>query len=407
MQVGEVFERAAYVLKVDPASGDVLEMSQGPIRSWMKFAALYRDWRSPLPDGPVIDQVAVLEWYLDPALTLLEERYLLGRDDALGALGFIGFVHRDQTTYPNFVWWALPPAAEIPVMTRKRTPVDRVTVTPSAPVITPTPDPVQPPVELMVRVDITAGANVRRGPTTGTPTLATLPPLTRVQVARIVPGQDGDTHRWVERREGGYIREDLLGPVTAAPVVSIARFRSPIAPGKYSITSAYQPDPEKEKKHNGVDLGAALKTPIVAGGLGQVAFLLRCVKCRPDAPSWDSQNLTEAQRTAAFNDPDWGFGYGDAVVLRLAYGDLPDAARARIDELKLPGAFAYVLFGHLDTIRVKVGQCVGPETVLGTVGLKGNTDGPHVHIEARISLKGDETSIYNRTQIDPGLIYAL
>lgn len=407
MEPGEVFERAPYVLKFDAATGDVRTISQQPIHSWLKLAHVRTNWRSPLPQHPVISRVAELRWYLDAACTQLEEIYLLGWDEKWGALGLIGFIHKDQTTYPNFVWEAVPPAERVPIMTRKRTPVERVTVTPSTPVTEPTPPPVQTPTRLMVRADITLGANVRRGPTTSTPTFATLPPLTMVDVAQIVPGQDGDTFRWVERKAGGYIREDLLGPVTAAPVVSVPKFRSPVTAGLYAITSTYQPDAGKPNKHNGVDLGAAMKTPVVAGGLGQIAFLYRCAKCQTVAETWAAAGLTEAQKAAAFNDPDWGFGYGDSVIVRFAYGDLPDAARAALDRLSLRGAFVYVLFGHLDEITVRAGDCVGPETVIGTVGQDANSSGPHVHVEARASMKGDETSIYNRTQIDPSLIYAL
>lgn len=62
------------------------------------------------------------------------------------------------------------------------------------------------------------------------------------------------------------------------------------------------------------------------------------------------------------------FGYGNHVIIAHAKG------------LKS-------LYGHMDKIFVKVGQIVKDSDLLGTVGMTGNTSGPHTHLE--ITRNGD------------------
>lgn len=406
--VGHVTERRPYVLDVDPNTGELISISEGPIVTYMKLVALHRNWRSAF--GVVVDEVIELHWYLDKACTQRAEVYRYGWSKQHGGLGLIEFGDNEGLNARlNGIWHAAPPAANVPVLERKPNPVDklRITITPATPVVTPTLPPAPTVVAKLVRADITAGAKVRQGPTTSAPTLTTLPALAPVQVIGFADSLDGDGYQWAQRREGGYVRDDLLGlPGAATPGATIAKFSPPVV-GLYTITSRHQPDKTRPKPHDGVDLAAAMETQVAARGVGKVAFLYRCAYCTETKPTWDAHGLTQAQRTAAFNDPKWGYGYGDSVIVRFAYGDLPDAARAELDRLGLRGGFAYVIHAHLDQILVDEGDCVGPDTVIGTMGQDGNSSGPHLHVECRVSLKGDETSIYNRTQIDPGLIYTL
>lgn len=68
-------------------------------------------------------------------------------------------------------------------------------------------------------------------------------------------------------------------------------------------------------------------------------------------------------KVIAVGSTSWGAAYGTMVVVRS-------------------GRFDYA-FCHLSTTRVSVGQRVRPGTVVGLVGLTGNTTGPHLHFEAR------------------------
>lgn len=45
--------------------------------------------------------------------------------------------------------------------------------------------------------------------------------------------------------------------------------------------------------------------------------------------------------------------------------------------------FKKVFFAHLKEIKVSVNQYVDPTTIIGVMGLTGNTTGPHTHIEIR------------------------
>lgn len=86
--------------------------------------------------------------------------------------------------------------------------------------------------------------------------------------------------------------------------------------------------------HSGVDLAAALGTPVLAVGTGTVAF-------------------TGEQGV-----------YGNLVVVNHAQG-------------------IQTRYAQLDTITVQVGQTLQPGDRLGTVGQSGNATTPHLHFEVR------------------------
>lgn len=49
-------------------------------------------------------------------------------------------------------------------------------------------------------------------------------------------------------------------------------------------------------------------------------------------------------------------------------------------EVEHPGGYKSI-YGHMGQIDVTLGQAVTPSSILGTVGLTGNTSGPHTHLE--------------------------
>jgi hypothetical protein len=138
MRAGQVSHRSTYVLKIDPNTGETISI-EGPVVSYMKLAAVHENWRSDF--GVVVDKVAVLEWYLDAALTQRAEVYKIGWSKQHGGLGFIEYGDGDLTTRLNGIWPAAPPAEHVPVLERKPNPVDKVkiVVTPTTPVNVPTP----------------------------------------------------------------------------------------------------------------------------------------------------------------------------------------------------------------------------------------------------------------------------
>lgn len=112
-------------------------------------------------------------------------------------------------------------------------------------------------------------------------------------------------------------------------------------PGK-KITSAYR-IPGKHWScgyHTGVDYAAPTGTPVVAAKFGKVL---------------------EAKDGVSF-----GPSYGLAVIIDHGQG-----VRA--------------VYGHLSKINVKAGDKVGAGDKIGEIGSTGNSTGPHLHFEARIT----------------------
>jgi murein DD-endopeptidase MepM/ murein hydrolase activator NlpD len=109
--------------------------------------------------------------------------------------------------------------------------------------------------------------------------------------------------------------------------------------GEFSINSPFgaRNDPINDQTgvHEGIDLGAPMRTPVKASALGRVTFA-----------GWEGR-------------------YGRLV---------------KIDH----GLGVETRYAHLDKVMVKVGQKIGPDTVLGLLGNSGRSTGPHLHYEVRI-----------------------
>ncbi|MBQ5671263.1 MAG: DUF436 family protein, partial [Oscillospiraceae bacterium] len=93
---------------------------------------------------------------------------------------------------------------------------------------------------------------------------------------------------------------------------------------------------EKIQAHAGIDIGAAMGTPIVASDGGNVIV-----------STYDG-------------------GYGNYVMIN--HGD----GRS-------------TLYGHMSSRAVSVGQTVTKGQVIGYVGSTGNSTGPHIHFEIRVN----------------------
>jgi murein DD-endopeptidase MepM/ murein hydrolase activator NlpD len=106
--------------------------------------------------------------------------------------------------------------------------------------------------------------------------------------------------------------------------------------------------------HSGVDIGAPMGAPVVAAGSGIII------------------------------SSGWLGGYGKAVVIQH-------------------NGVQQTLYGHLSEVFVQPGQRIEQGTVIGRVGSTGNSTGPHLHFEARVSTADGWVAI------DPGadIKYAL
>jgi murein DD-endopeptidase MepM/ murein hydrolase activator NlpD len=86
--------------------------------------------------------------------------------------------------------------------------------------------------------------------------------------------------------------------------------------------------------HTGVDFTAAIGTAVRSVGSGTVV------------------------------EAGWDGSYGNDVIVRMSDG-------------------MYVLYGHLSSVGVQVGQSLVPGQLIGQSGATGNVTGPHLHFEVR------------------------
>lgn len=133
------------------------------------------------------------------------------------------------------------------------------------------------------------------------------------------------------------------------------------------IGDAYDPPrPGREERHHGIDFGyyhfqdrdSMLGEPVQSMLPGVVASVLN-----------------------------GQYPYGNMVIVETDRTNFPDSLSDRIDIP--PGQSLYVLYAHLDkTPLVNLGDRVAGCQQLGEVGMSGNTDIPHLHIETRLGPTG-------------------
>ena len=81
------------------------------------------------------------------------------------------------------------------------------------------------------------------------------------------------------------------------------------------------------------------------------------------------------------------YPYGNMLIIETGLADFPASLRDRIDIP--PGQSLYVLYAHLDQPpSVAPGERVATCQSLGAVGMSGNTDIPHLHLETRLGPAG-------------------
>ena len=119
----------------------------------------------------------------------------------------------------------------------------------------------------------------------------------------------------------------LLRPLPTCPLALSWPLEAPLGDGF---------GPRGDRFHAGLDLEAALGTPVAAAAPGQVVF------AGPAAGGW-----------------------GNLVVVEHAGG-------------------VQTMYAHLESISVRRGRVVATGTRLGTVGATGRATGPHLHFEVRV-----------------------
>ncbi|NWF68317.1 MAG: peptidoglycan DD-metalloendopeptidase family protein, partial [Chloroflexi bacterium] len=162
-----------------------------------------------------------------------------------------------------------------------------------------------------------------------------------------------------------------------------------------------------EVQHNGWDLGANTGEPMLAGPNGGVVTqTMLCTKCTPDRPSTLMQGLSLGDQSV-FNDPGWGFGYGNFVVIRYDHTLLPASTQQRLAQRSLPGAHIFVLYGHLASFNVGVGQPLSAHQQFAQCGNTGNSEAAHLHLEVRAGANPNAQWAQLRSGLlDPGVLFS-
>ena len=397
-------------------------------------------------------QGQIYKWF---NLTFPDGRMGWVRDDLLDIQGDctpFGYGNYDARTYAfTALTVTVTPSSPAPAQTAPATPDTTPAAPPAAPVTAPaqpastvnvtisvtTPAPAATPTNCVATVRSDSRAKVRAQPSINANTLGAMDPGQQTPVQNVVPGQDGQNFRWIQTTFNGatgYIREDLLtysadctafgvgttqpaGGVPPAAIAAAATDPGQIALYPTPLRLPYQifqefGDTRYGSAHKGTDLttrpqGPSVDgAPLFSGSKGFVHYTVKCTRCTPDKPNFQSQNI-QFWDANAVRDPAWGYGFGNHVVLRYAWADLPNALRQEMTNRSLAGGFAYVYYAHLQRIDVTDGAPVTSDTQIGLLGNTGNSNGHHIHIELHISMYDNEHDVFNRINLNPRLMYSL
>ncbi|MBK9122542.1 MAG: M23 family metallopeptidase [Chloroflexi bacterium] len=256
------------------------------------------------------------------------------------------------------------------------------------------------------------GVNVRRGAGTVFEPVGRFPHRTRCRIVGAQPEHNrASRFKWVNvEAQGttGWIREDLLRYVGDVERHGLAYLDAYPAPMEHSWwVRDWNTDPNFAAIHYGWDLGAVTGEPVLAGPTGGlVVQVTRCTACTQAQPNVLSQGR-RLNDPAVLQDPAWGFGYGNYVVVRYLHDQLPASTRAELQRRNLTGYHIFTIYAHLNTIDVQAGQVLQPNQRVGGCGNTGNSEATHLHLEIRAWNNPNETStgrmIANR--MDPVVLF--
>ncbi len=220
--------------------------------------------------------------------------------------------------------------------------------------------------------------SVRAQPTTNSARLGMAEQGQEFTVQEITPPQsDGFTWTQVDfNGQTGFIRSDLVVlRGNCSNFTNDARLPRPVA-GR--ITQGFRP--AHNPTHNGVDFGTGgpqeLRSPLPAF-VDRAHPCTRCTEAQPNIFTNDP-----AQMRQIFSDAGWGFGYGNHIILRHNFSDVPRSMQEQI--IRLGGnedSFIFVLYAHLSQMFIQAGQTIGTNTVIGITGNTGFSTAEHLHLE--------------------------
>jgi murein DD-endopeptidase MepM/ murein hydrolase activator NlpD len=229
------------------------------------------------------------------------------------------------------------------------------------------------------------------------------------EARRVVDSETVEGYVWFKLEDGNYARGDVVTfskekPAEPyritwggdpAPITPIRAALWPAPVPVYTITNRH------DGTHKGIDYAAPFETPVLCGpNGGTVVKVFRCMPCQ-----------MHGDGAKSLSKPEYGFGYGNYVIVRYDHDILPKRAQSEATDYGQREAWkkshAFVIYAHLMGMSVTEGQVLQPYQEIGIVGSTGNSSGPHLHLEVRLSDKPDARWLYiENGLIDPSLIFS-
>jgi murein DD-endopeptidase MepM/ murein hydrolase activator NlpD len=142
--------------------------------------------------------------------------------------------------------------------------------------------------------------------------------------------------------------------------------------------------PKKNKPHHGIDISATVGQSVHALRGGTVVAMDTSYKCQNPKYIGKNVDVDNSATTGGKNGCHYGAGYGNKIIIRV---DIADTTRAITTITGNKVTTYYILYAHLNTISVNVGDAIDAGTIIGTSGCSGNAaaidvSNYHIHIEA-------------------------
>ena len=242
---------------------------------------------------------------------------------------------------------------------------------------------------LTIKPDL-GNVNLRSGPRLGFAPLALTQGGTRFELVGASEA-DPDGHRWYSVQvgdESGWVRGDLVQLSSACAERTYigeneVQPEAPTgpAPDRFPLPVEARISQTYHSGHRGLDMASEMGTSLRAATGGVCIRRVDCTACPDDRP-----NVYPAAGGCPqlYDKKEWGYGYGNFIVVRHNYADLPGPLRDEMDRQNLTGGFAYVLYAHMSRVDVELGDLLQGGDSLGATGNHGCSSGPHLHFEVRI-----------------------
>lgn len=174
----------------------------------------------------------------------------------------------------------------------------------------------------------------------------------------------------------GFVRSDLLAlRGDCSGMTNDDRLPTPVAA---RVTQGFRPS--SNPTHNGLDFGTGGPQDLVIAIPAIIDRAHPCPNCEGEPPNIIPS--TAAERTQVFNDSDWGFGYGNHVILRHNFSDVPASTQEHIRRMGgNQNHSVFVLYAHLSVMNVALGQQIPANTLIGKTGNTGFSTAEHLHME--------------------------